>query len=109
MTTSAIRVYKGDTGAESDVFAAGIDVGGTNTDACLVNLRTKQVLLSVKTATTPDVTSGIVDAIRQVLSAKKVDLVAVMIGTTTFVNAVVERSSRLARVAVLRLCGEATV
>jgi N-methylhydantoinase A/oxoprolinase/acetone carboxylase beta subunit len=39
----------------------GIDVGGTNTDAVLVDGAT--VRHSVKTATTPDVSSGIVDVI----------------------------------------------
>jgi N-methylhydantoinase A/oxoprolinase/acetone carboxylase beta subunit len=41
----------------------GIDVGGTNTDAVLVD--NGRVLRSVKAVTTPDVTSGIVEAIRK--------------------------------------------
>ena len=40
----------------------GIDVGGTNTDAVLMD--GTEVLSSVKTATTPDVTAGIVTALR---------------------------------------------
>ena len=40
----------------------GIDVGGTNTDAVLMD--GEQVLAAVKTSTTPDVTDGIVAALR---------------------------------------------
>ena len=39
----------------------GIDVGGTNTDAVLLDDR--QVLAAVKTSTTEDVTTGIVTAL----------------------------------------------
>ena len=61
----------------------GIDVGGTNTDAVLMD--GTRVLAAVKTATTPDVTSGIVMALRSLVrdSGKaQLDVQAVMIGTT---------------------------
>ena len=45
----------------------GIDVGGTNTDAVLMDER--RVLAEVKTPTTPDVTSGIVSALRSLISS----------------------------------------
>ena len=43
----------------------GIDVGGTNTDAVLMQGR--EVVGWVKTPTTADVTSGIVTALRELL------------------------------------------
>lgn len=81
----------------------GIDVGGTNTDAVLMD--GNDVLAEVKTPTTADVTSGIVTAIRSLLSERDVDIAdvqAVMIGTTHFTNAVVE-AKRLVPTAAVRL------
>lgn len=81
----------------------GIDVGGTNTDAVLMD--GAAVLAKIKTATTGDVTGGIVTAIEHLLGASGVDrraLTAVMIGTTHFTNAIIERR-RLTPTAVLRL------
>jgi N-methylhydantoinase A/oxoprolinase/acetone carboxylase beta subunit len=70
----------------------GIDVGGTNTDAVVVDGR--RVLAEVKTPTTADVTSGIRAALRE-LAFEPAAVSAVMIGTTHFTNAVVERRRRL--------------
>jgi N-methylhydantoinase A/oxoprolinase/acetone carboxylase beta subunit len=86
----------------------GIDVGGTNTDAVLLDGQT--VVASHKTATTPDVTRGIMAALKHVLEAgerrhDQIDLV--LIGTTHFTNAVVERK-RLLEVAAIRLALPAT-
>lgn len=81
----------------------GIDVGGTNTDAVI--MKGSELLASVKMNTTKDVTSGVKEALNQVLSTGKVDkkdLSAVMIGTTHFTNAVVEQT-RLTQTAVIRL------
>ena len=86
----------------------GVDVGGTNTDAVLMDDRV--VLAKLKTPTTEDVTSGITTAIRSVLeqSGTSTDAVAsVMIGTTHFTNAIVERR-HLSPVAAIRLCLPAT-
>lgn len=82
----------------------GIDVGGTNTDAVLVD--GKIVVGAVKTATTDDVTSGVRAALRDLstaVGAAITDAGAVMIGTTHFVNAVVQRRL-LNRAAALRIC-----
>jgi N-methylhydantoinase A/oxoprolinase/acetone carboxylase beta subunit len=81
----------------------GIDVGGTNTDAVL--LEDGRVAHAVKTPTTSDVTSGIVTALealtrRPEIARGRVD--GVVIGTTHFVNAVVQRRD-LARVAAVRI------
>jgi N-methylhydantoinase A/oxoprolinase/acetone carboxylase beta subunit len=81
----------------------GIDVGGTNTDAVLMDGR--RVLAEVKTPTTPDVTSGIVAALRSLIAdsgTPAADVQAVMIGTTHFTNAVVE-AKRLQTTAAIRL------
>jgi N-methylhydantoinase A/oxoprolinase/acetone carboxylase beta subunit len=81
----------------------GIDVGGTNTDAVL--MEGTHVRAAVKTATTPDVGEGIVTALRQLVAESAVhpsSVRAVMIGTTHFVNAVVE-ARRLMPAAIVRL------
>ena len=81
----------------------GIDVGGTNTDAVLMD--GDIVRGSYKTPTTADVESGVVAALRRLLTDTRVvaaDVEAVMIGTTHFTNAVVERR-RLLPVAAVRL------
>ena len=81
----------------------GVDVRGTNTDAVLVS--EEGVLASTKQRTTADVSSGVAAAIRQVLSETGLspsEITSVMIGTTHFTNALVERA-RLDKVAILRL------
>jgi N-methylhydantoinase A/oxoprolinase/acetone carboxylase beta subunit len=80
----------------------GIDVGGTNTDAVMLDGNT--VVATVKRATTADVFSGVVaalDALRAGPGAALAPVTAVMIGTTQFVNALVE-ADRLAPVAAIR-------
>lgn len=81
----------------------GVDVGGTNTDAVLMD--GSAVVTSAKQPTTPDVETGIVAAIGSVLSSGRVapaGISAVMIGTTQFANALVERA-RLDKVGIIRL------
>jgi N-methylhydantoinase A/oxoprolinase/acetone carboxylase beta subunit len=81
----------------------GIDVGGTNTDAVLMDGR--EVLAEFKTLTTPEVTDGIVAALaglQQTRAFPPGQVSTVMIGTTHFTNAVVE-AQRLAPTAALRL------
>jgi len=81
----------------------GIDVGGTHTDAVL--MREREVLAEVKRPTTHDVTSGILAALRTLVADGGVEpasVAAVMIGTTHFTNAVVERR-RLEPTACVRL------
>ena len=91
----------------------GIDVGGTNTDAVLLEdadgparagAAGTTVVAAVKTPTTADVTTGIARALTELVerapSAR--DAGAVMIGTTHFTNAVVQRRD-LGRVAAIRI------
>lgn len=86
----------------------GVDVGGTNTDAVVMDAR--GVVGWKKTPTTGDVQSGIVAAITAAMAsadAAPADIDCVMIGTTQFTNAVIERRSLLP-VGVIRLCLPAT-
>ena len=87
----------------------GIDVGGTNTDAVLMDGLT--VVAKIKTPTTPDVTSGITTALAHILETSgtsTLDVSGVMIGTTHFTNAVIERK-RLEPTAAVRLGLPATL
>jgi N-methylhydantoinase A/oxoprolinase/acetone carboxylase beta subunit len=81
----------------------GIDVGGTNTDAVL--LQDGRVVHAVKTPTSADVTGGIVTALGLLSNHPEVAQGAidgVVIGTTHFVNAVVQRR-HLSPVAAIRI------
>ncbi len=87
----------------------GIDVGGTNTDAVLMD--GKAVVSATKTPTTANVSEGIATALRAVIADSGIDASAidcVMIGTTHFTNAVVERK-HLTPTACIRLGLPATV
>ena len=86
----------------------GVDVGGTNTDAVLMD--GCQVKAIHKAPTSRNVNDGIVAAISNVLNTGRVapqDVQAVMVGTTHFTNAFVERRY-LQKVGVLRLALPAT-
>jgi len=87
----------------------GVDVGGTNTDAVVLD-RDDQVLAKAKVTTTASPAAGIHEAIRAVLASPAVDkgrVTHLMVGTTQATNAVLERRGLL-KVAVLRLGGPAT-
>lgn len=81
----------------------GVDVGGTNTDAVLMDGRT--LVASRKLPTTPDVGDGIVSAIQSVLKDSDVStdrIRCVAIGTTHFTNAFVAREGLL-KVGLVRI------
>jgi N-methylhydantoinase A/oxoprolinase/acetone carboxylase beta subunit len=87
----------------------GIDVGGTNTDAVILD-RADRVLAKAKVPCTPDITGGVTAAIESVLKAPGIEpnrITHVMLGTTHATNAVLERRG-LRRVAVIRIGGPAT-
>ena len=87
----------------------GIDVGGTNTDAVVMD--GEHVVTTTKTPTTENITDGIVSALRTVVKDSNLDVGSidgVMIGTTHFTNAMVERR-RLEPTACIRLGLPATV
>lgn len=81
----------------------GVDVGGTDTDAVVIDGR--HVLAAVKRPTTQDVRDGIVKAVQAAITRAGVDpagVEAVMIGTTHFTNAFVQRRD-LSKVFALRI------
>ena len=86
------------------MFRIGVDVGGTNTDA--VVMKGGEILSGVKAPTSEDVMGGVVEAVTNAIAEAGIDkarVTAVMIGTTHFTNAVVERR-HLARTGAVRLC-----
>ncbi|PTB44493.1 uncharacterized protein TrAFT101_003044 [Trichoderma asperellum] len=92
----------------------GVDVGGTNTDGVILDpLQAaspgKGILAWHKAPTTTNPSIGINDAITAMFESAAIhpsEIESVTIGTTHFVNAVVERdAARLSTVAVIRLCG----
>ena len=87
----------------------GIDVGGTNTDAVVLD-PDGRLLARAKVPTTPDVSSGIASAISVVvadLGPDRARITHAMLGTTHATNAVLERR-HLRRVAVIRIGAPAT-
>lgn len=84
-------------------YRIGIDVGGTNTDAVIMD--GERVVTWVKHNNSADITSGITTALFSLLERGGVrtdQIAAVMLGTTQFTNAVVQRRD-LAPVAAIRL------
>ncbi|MCC0691611.1 hydantoinase/oxoprolinase family protein [Clostridioides sp. ZZV14-6387] len=91
------------------MYRVGIDVGGTNTDACILDEELK-VIHSVKVATTKDVETGVYNALKKVIDESKIDhslIKYAMLGTTHCTNAIVERK-RLNNVAMIRIGKPAT-
>ncbi|MCF6474593.1 hydantoinase/oxoprolinase family protein [Nonomuraea sp. MG754425] len=90
----------------------GIDVGGTNTDAVVLDAGGR-VIAKAKRPTTPEVTGGLRAALDAVLAelegggGGRGDVTRVMLGTTHATNAILERRG-LGRVAVVRLGAPAT-
>jgi N-methylhydantoinase A/oxoprolinase/acetone carboxylase beta subunit len=92
------------------MYKLGIDVGGTNTDAVLID-EARKVVAEVKNPTSGDIYEGILGAIRNVLAASGVNPAEIrqaMLGTTQCTNAIVERKG-LEPVAVLRVGAPATL
>ncbi|AYF97860.1 hydantoinase/oxoprolinase N-terminal domain-containing protein [Protaetiibacter intestinalis] len=90
-------------------LSIGVDVGGTNTDAAVID-QAGTVLARTKQATTDDVTGGIRAGISHVLAELGEDrsrVARVMLGTTHATNAIVQRRG-LDRVAAIRLGAPAT-
>ena len=82
----------------------GVDVGGTNTDA--VVMKGKKFLGGAKSPTTSNILTGVENAIKSALSESNTssdDVDVLIIGTTHFVNALVQRT-KLAQTGVIRMC-----
>jgi N-methylhydantoinase A/oxoprolinase/acetone carboxylase beta subunit len=90
-------------------YRLGIDVGGTNTDAVIMD-STDRLIAKAKVPGTPDITGGIaaaIDAVLRVPGVAPQRITHVMLGTTHATNAVLERR-KLRRIAVIRIGGPAT-
>ena len=88
----------------------GMDVGGTNTDAVVLD-ENNHILARTKQATTSDVRSGMQNALTYVIDALGADaqrIGRVMLGTTHATNAILERRA-LGRVAAIRLGAPASL
>ena len=86
------------------MIRVGVDVGGTNTDA--VVMKGKKFLGGAKSPTTNDILTGVENAIQAALTEAKTSSESVgvlIIGTTHFVNALVQRT-KLAQTGLIRMC-----
>ncbi len=86
------------------MYKLGIDVGGTNTDAVLID-ENLHVVTSIKQHTTANIYDGILNAVHAVLQQSGVDrkdIRQAMLGTTQCTNAIVERKN-LAPIGILRI------
>ncbi|MFS0644433.1 hydantoinase/oxoprolinase N-terminal domain-containing protein [Siminovitchia sp. 179-K 8D1 HS] len=92
---------------EKDV-RIGFDVGGTFTDGVIV--KGQEILAKTKTLTTEDVTTGIINALDDLLEDSKVEPIEIgmiSFGTTHTTNAIIERKN-LNKVGIFRLAAPAT-
>lgn len=92
------------------MYKLGIDVGGTNTDAVLIDENLK-VAAEIKFPTSEDIYTGILGAVREVLKVsgvKREEIRQAMLGTTQCTNAIVERKN-LAPIGMLRIGAPATL
>lgn len=91
------------------MYRIGIDVGGTNTDAIILD-ENYHLIHAVKSPTSLDIKTGIETSLRNLLQESKIDKTQIthaMLGTTQCTNAIVERK-KLAQVGVIRLGYPAT-
>ena len=91
-------------------YILGIDVGGTNTDAVILDVDNK-VVAKCKQPTSGDISLGIREAVSVVLEDSGIDpsyIIHAMLGTTHATNAIVERKG-LSKVGVIRLGAPASL
>lgn len=92
------------------MYKLGIDVGGTNTDAVLID-ENLNVAAEIKYPTTGDIYDGILGALRNILQLSGIDrkdIRQAMLGTTQCTNAIVERKN-LAYIGFMRIGAPATL
>ncbi len=85
-------------------YNIGIDVGGTNTDAVIID-DARNIIASVKSPTTTKVSDGISQALKAVLeqvSINRKEITYAMLGTTHSTNAIVTRK-HLLKTGVIRI------
>ena len=91
------------------MYKLGIDVGGTNTDAVLID-SDLNVVAEVKNPTSGNVFEGIMGAVQALLDKTQIDRSQIgqaTLGTTQCTNAIVERK-HLAKIGLLRIGAPAT-
>ncbi|WP_440961403.1 ROK family protein [Paenibacillus nitricinens] len=94
---------------KDEIYRIGIDVGGTNTDAALLDSKLKTIH-TIKVHTTRDVNEGISESIGRLLEESNVNPAQIryaMLGTTHCTNAIVERK-HLGKVGLIRIGAPAT-
>lgn len=93
-----------------EIYTIGIDIGGTNTDAVIIN-RANEILAACKIPTQRPLHEGVKKALIQLLQDSGIDKSAIQgiyIGTTHATNAILEAKG-LSKVGVLRLAGHRPV
>lgn len=88
-------------------YTIGIDIGGTNTDAVLIDEKEKIIALA-KASTTEDIAIGFEQALLRLLSQNLVPIEAideVIVGTTHATNAILQQKE-LYSVGVIRIAGQ---
>jgi N-methylhydantoinase A/oxoprolinase/acetone carboxylase beta subunit len=88
------------------MFIIGVDIGGTNTDAVLID-REKRILARTKVATTADIAVGFRQALTSLFAHGKIaksEVTRVFVGTTHATNAILERRD-LYKVGLIRIAG----
>lgn len=91
------------------MYRIGIDVGGTNTDAAILD-ENMNVIHALKEPTTKDVESGIFNALKRVIDESGIDCSKIqyaVLGTTHCTNAIIERK-RLSKIGYIRICKPST-
>lgn len=89
------------------LYNIGVDIGGTNTDAVLVD-QNDQIIAKTKTATTADISSGFSNALSELIRKSGIEcsaIRAILLGTTHATNALLQKKD-LYRVGVIRLAGQ---
>ncbi|WP_368653109.1 hydantoinase/oxoprolinase N-terminal domain-containing protein [Ornithinibacillus sp. 4-3] len=92
------------------IYRLGIDVGGTHTDAVILD-KDNTIIATTKSPTTDDVATGINEALKKVVNDSGIareKIKYAMLGTTHCTNAIVERK-RLNKIAIIRIGAPATL
>ncbi|NGX59611.1 MAG: Acetophenone carboxylase gamma subunit [Chlamydiae bacterium] len=85
----------------------GVDIGGTNTDAVLID-ENENLICFAKTATTEDISYGFYTAVKKALEKSRVrpdTIKGIYVGTTHATNAILQKKN-LNQVGVIRLAGQ---
>ena len=88
------------------LYTIGIDIGGTNTDAVLIDAQEK-IVAATKTITTSDIATGFSQALKTLLAKASVEASSIrglFLGTTHATNALLQQKD-LYKVGLIRLAG----